>query len=233
MVLLMVVASMGGGGKLLRSCEPEFLVSTPERLLELVSVKAVDISRVSLLVIDGQDTLCKDDYLSTIKSTREHISGNPHTLGLRVLDHLWCNQLGPRPFKVLFIVGKDSDRQEFVTAIKSKGYFMLTDSVSCNSEVSDSEIQSAVSVINVDHVTGADLCEFEVVMILKFVLSTDSYIQILSKMARFTVKGVLHSFLTKEDAVVAAPLIKILEQCRMAVPKALRDLCQCHSTFTY
>ena len=35
----------------LNSCEPEFLVSTPERLLELVNSKAIDISGVSLLVI--------------------------------------------------------------------------------------------------------------------------------------------------------------------------------------
>jgi superfamily II DNA/RNA helicase len=35
----------------LKSCEPEFLVSTPERLLELVNSKAIDISGVSLLVI--------------------------------------------------------------------------------------------------------------------------------------------------------------------------------------
>lgn len=33
----------------LKGCEPEFLVSTPERLLELVSLKAIDISGVSLL----------------------------------------------------------------------------------------------------------------------------------------------------------------------------------------
>ena len=35
----------------LKSCEPEFLMSTPERLLELVTSKAIDISGVSLLVI--------------------------------------------------------------------------------------------------------------------------------------------------------------------------------------
>nr|CAN62968.1 hypothetical protein VITISV_032272 [Vitis vinifera] len=33
----------------LKSCEPEFLVATPERLLELISLKAIDISGVSLL----------------------------------------------------------------------------------------------------------------------------------------------------------------------------------------
>ncbi|CAM0874313.1 unnamed protein product [Alopecurus aequalis] len=37
----------------LKSCEPEFLISTPERLLELVSLRAIDISNVSMLVIDG------------------------------------------------------------------------------------------------------------------------------------------------------------------------------------
>ncbi|CAI0442459.1 unnamed protein product [Linum tenue] len=37
----------------LKSCEPEFLVSTPERLLELVSLKAINISDVSFLVVDG------------------------------------------------------------------------------------------------------------------------------------------------------------------------------------
>ena len=34
----------------LKSREPEFLVATPERLLELISLKAIDISGVSLLV---------------------------------------------------------------------------------------------------------------------------------------------------------------------------------------
>lgn len=34
----------------LMNCEPEILIATPERLLELVSLKAIDISGVSLLV---------------------------------------------------------------------------------------------------------------------------------------------------------------------------------------
>ncbi|KAF3776147.1 hypothetical protein EJ110_NYTH48997 [Nymphaea thermarum] len=34
----------------LKSCEPEFLICTPGRLLELVSLKSLEISRVSLLV---------------------------------------------------------------------------------------------------------------------------------------------------------------------------------------
>ncbi|KAL2525945.1 P-loop containing nucleoside triphosphate hydrolase superfamily protein [Abeliophyllum distichum] len=61
----------------LKSCEPEFLVSTPQRLLELVSLKAVDISGVSLLVIDGLEVTCEGD---TIKSIRHYISGDAKTV---------------------------------------------------------------------------------------------------------------------------------------------------------
>ncbi|CAK9159617.1 unnamed protein product [Ilex paraguariensis] len=64
----------------LKSCEPEFLVSTPERLLELVSLKAVDISGVSFLVIDGLETLLKGGYLDVVQSIRQSISGDPYTV---------------------------------------------------------------------------------------------------------------------------------------------------------
>ncbi|KAL3838225.1 hypothetical protein ACJIZ3_022816 [Penstemon smallii] len=64
----------------LKSCEPEFLVSTPERLLELLSLKAVDISGVSLLVIDGLEAPFKGDYFDGVKSIRQFISGNPRTV---------------------------------------------------------------------------------------------------------------------------------------------------------
>ncbi|KAL6326631.1 hypothetical protein AAG906_009757 [Vitis piasezkii] len=49
----------------LKSCEPEFLVATPERLLELISLTAIDIS---------------GGYLDMIKSIRQSISGNPHAV---------------------------------------------------------------------------------------------------------------------------------------------------------
>lgn len=56
----------------LKSCEPEFLISTPERLLELVSLMAIDISNVSMLVIDGlMDfmALSRSTELSSIRGT--------------------------------------------------------------------------------------------------------------------------------------------------------------------
>ncbi|KAF8021844.1 hypothetical protein BT93_G2094 [Corymbia citriodora subsp. variegata] len=64
----------------LTSCEPEFLVSTPERLLELITLKAIDISQTSLLVVDGFSNLSEGTYLDMIKSARQFISGNPRTV---------------------------------------------------------------------------------------------------------------------------------------------------------
>ncbi|KAI3984656.1 hypothetical protein MKX01_004019 [Papaver californicum] len=64
----------------LRSCEPDFLVSTPERLLELIALKAVDISAISLLVVDGLENFAKDGSFEKIKSIREAITGVPQTV---------------------------------------------------------------------------------------------------------------------------------------------------------
>ncbi|QCE05463.1 ATP-dependent RNA helicase RhlE [Vigna unguiculata] len=62
----------------MKTCEPEFLVSTPERLLELVSVKAIDISGISMLVIDGLNAMCNAGHADALKSIKKCISGNPH-----------------------------------------------------------------------------------------------------------------------------------------------------------
>ncbi|XP_058087440.1 ATP-dependent RNA helicase DBP3 [Magnolia sinica] len=64
----------------LKSCEPEFLVSTPERLLELVSLRAIDISRISLLVLDGLESLINGGFMEMIKSIRQYVSGDPQTV---------------------------------------------------------------------------------------------------------------------------------------------------------
>lgn len=70
-----------------------------------------------------------------------------------------------------------------------------------------------------------DFSEFEVVLNFNFAPSIDKYFQILTRMARFTVNGMLHSFLTREDTLFAGPLVEILEQCRQTVPEPLRHLC--------
>ncbi|KAF7846653.1 hypothetical protein BT93_L3953 [Corymbia citriodora subsp. variegata] len=64
----------------LTSCEPKFLVSTPEGLLELITLKAIDISQTSLLVVDGARTLSEGNHIDIIKSVRQFISNNPRTV---------------------------------------------------------------------------------------------------------------------------------------------------------
>lgn len=79
-------------------------------------------------------------------------------------------------------------------------------------------------MIDTDQIDTIKLGEFECVVIPDFTLSIDSYVQILTNMARYTVNGVLHSFFTTEDAKLAVPLIKILERCGQSVPEALRKM---------
>ncbi|VFQ96482.1 unnamed protein product [Cuscuta campestris] len=62
----------------LKSCDPQFLIATPERLQELISHNAIDISGVSLLVIEGLDyEACSIDAIKTIKHL---ISGRSQTV---------------------------------------------------------------------------------------------------------------------------------------------------------
>ncbi|GKV34265.1 hypothetical protein SLEP1_g42650 [Rubroshorea leprosula] len=268
----------------LKSCEPEFLISTPERLLELLSLKAIDISGVSLLVIDGIESLLASGYLDAIKSIRQGISGKPHTVvfndcfkyatipavrnlligsvyrlslndsiasqsaciiqsidvcaskeektvkGISALNNVYSNQPLPQPLKVLYVVQKDSNIQELVVALKLNGYSVSSSSCFGVAEVKDSldsksNMGPSVSLLDSEQINTAELGEYGVVMIPDFVLSIDNYVHILTRMARNTVDGILHCFLTKDDAPYARPLVEILEQCGQEVPEALRNLC--------
>lgn len=91
-------------------------------------------------------------------------------------------------------------------------------------EESGDSRRRAVSVIDIDQISTTDFSKYDIVIILDFVLSIDSYVQILTRMARYTVNGLLHSILTDEDAGIAGPLIEILEKCEQVVPKALRNM---------
>lgn len=85
-------------------------------------------------------------------------------------------------------------------------------------------MRPTVSIIDTEHISCTDLGEYGVIIIPDFVLSIDDYLQILTRMARHNVNGVLHSFLTKDDAQHAGPLIEILEQCEQEVAEELRNL---------
>ncbi|ONI21802.1 hypothetical protein PRUPE_2G090100 [Prunus persica] len=180
----------------LKSSEPEFMIATPERLSELLSLKAVDLSGVSLLAI-------------------------------QVLDQAYGGRLRPQASKVLYIVGKDNKHHKLVNALKFKGYSISPDSVFSevgNSVESKGRARPAVSMIDIDQIGTTELGEYEVVIIPDMTLSIEGYVQILTRMARYTVNGVLHSLFTREDAELAGPLTKILEQCGQAVPDALRKM---------
>ncbi|XP_065871843.1 pre-mRNA-processing ATP-dependent RNA helicase prp5 [Euphorbia lathyris] len=268
----------------LKSCEPEFLVSTPERLMELVSLKAIDISSVSFLVVDGLDCLAKEGCLSTLKCIRKSILGNPNTVvfnnfytydcvkamqdvlsgsvsrlsssdsigsqsacviqtvnvcssqeekhskGIQVLSGAYDNQpCSGGCLKVLYIVENDSKSVNLVKSLKLNGYRTST---GCSQDISDVDNsldlgcreKPVVCVIKAENISSTDLGIYETVILLDFTISIDNYVQILTRMARHTIHGVLYSFLTEEDAAVAGSVIKILEECGQAVPEALRCL---------
>lgn len=89
---------------------------------------------------------------------------------------------------------------------------------------SNSILKPVVSVIDLEHIFTTDIGVYDVVVLPSFVPSMDSYEHILTKMARQSVNGVLHSYLTKGDTELAGPLIKVLEQCGQEVPQTLQDL---------
>ncbi|OIW07772.1 hypothetical protein TanjilG_03559 [Lupinus angustifolius] len=252
----------------LKSCEPEFLVSTPERLLELVSLKAIDISGVSMLVVDGLNAICSAGHSDTLKSIKKFISGNPRLLVFNdCFSHTYIAMVqnlltGPicrlslnnsitslssciiqsvevctsedklvkgiqaqHPFwsshthnsRLLYILRKDVKCDKLVKNLKSKGCSISPDSESVDSN-------SRVSVVYLEHILTTDIGVYDVVILPSFVPSTDSYVHILTKMARQSVNGVLHSYLTKRDTELAGPLVEILEQCGQKVPPTLKSL---------
>ncbi|XP_076902165.1 uncharacterized protein LOC143556811 [Bidens hawaiensis] len=64
----------------LKACEPEFIVCTPNRLLELVSMDAIDISGVCSLIVDGLECSSGDAYVDSVISIQKYISVDPHTV---------------------------------------------------------------------------------------------------------------------------------------------------------
>eukprot|EP00252_Welwitschia_mirabilis_P027967 TRINITY_DN9857_c0_g1_i1.p1 TRINITY_DN9857_c0_g1~~TRINITY_DN9857_c0_g1_i1.p1 ORF type:complete len:588 (-),score=125.99 TRINITY_DN9857_c0_g1_i1:60-1823(-) len=59
---------------------PEILISTPKRLSELIQLKALDISHVSFLVIDGLSKLLEELSVNVIKSLWNYIVGTPQVI---------------------------------------------------------------------------------------------------------------------------------------------------------
>ncbi|RZC78869.1 hypothetical protein C5167_003074 [Papaver somniferum] len=64
----------------LKASEPEFVISTPERFLELVSLEAIDMSRLSLLVIDRLECCSRDGFLNEMKAMKQSIPGESQAI---------------------------------------------------------------------------------------------------------------------------------------------------------
>ncbi|XP_050938783.1 pre-mRNA-processing ATP-dependent RNA helicase prp5 isoform X2 [Cucumis melo] len=276
-------ASLGHQIQGLKNCEPEFLVSTPERLLELVAMQAIDISGVSLLVVDGLESLSKGGYLDMTQSIRKSISSKLHTivfsdsfsrayvpviqslLGgpvrrlslntsvacqsaciiqsinfytslkeklskvIQALDRANGSPLCPQPLKMLFILGKECNVHELAAALKSKGHDIVAGAlcgvpeIKNNSKV-DGKLRYVVAKTHIEQISTIDIGIYESIFILSAFPPMDKYVEILTGMARHTVNGVLHSFISKEEASVAGSLVEILEQCGQDVPKTVRNL---------
>ncbi|PHU00143.1 hypothetical protein BC332_29930 [Capsicum chinense] len=80
----------------LKNCEPEFLISTPGRLQELLSCSAIETSDVSFLVIDGP--LTEAGYADAVESIAKSISGKPQILAFSECSNASSNFLSKKSF---------------------------------------------------------------------------------------------------------------------------------------
>lgn len=87
----------------------------------------------------------------------------------------------------------------------------------------------AVSVVTKEQICKVDVGELETIAFVDLPTSIDEYTQVLGRMARRSVHGVLHSFYSKADASFAGSLINVLEQCQQVVPESLRLLADAQS----
>ncbi|CAH2060251.1 unnamed protein product [Thlaspi arvense] len=256
----------------LKSCEPEFLVSTPERLLEIVAVKGVDISGVSLLVIDELGSLCTSGYLDAVKSIKQAISSEhrsivfndsysaSYILAVQSLLSRSINRLAlsdsvasqasciiqtvnvcaseekkmqkfsevvesSSTSKMIYIIAKEESFKKFKALLKLNGF-----SVSANSDSNISEVKKSrkplARLIDIEQLDTTVMKDFETVLLPDFVPSLDTYVQILTSMARDSVHGELHSFLTEKEAVSypAGLVVNVLEDCGHKVPEFWRNM---------
>ncbi|CAN6828418.1 hypothetical protein HID58_057655 [Brassica napus] len=257
----------------LKSLEPEFLVSTPERLLEIVALKGVDISGVSLLVIDELGSLCASGYLDAVKSIKQAISSehrsivfndsfsasyipaiqsllgrsvNRLSLSDSVASQASCiiqtvnvcasekkklqkfsEVLDSASSRGIYIVAKEESFRKLTALLKLKGLTVVI----FNSE---STIIPAITkrggqlayLIDIEQFDSTEMKNFETVLLPDFVPSFQTYVEILTSMARDSVRGVLHSFVTEEEDVsgLAGSLVNVLEDCGQCVPDSWRNL---------
>ncbi|THU50201.1 hypothetical protein C4D60_Mb06t17610 [Musa balbisiana] len=214
----------------LRSCEPEFLVSTPERLLELVSLKAIDISGVSLLVstfevftsfaqniLSGPVTrLCQSDVVTCQSAfisqlVHFHTTQEEKVAKIKqIITRIFSNEV-PIPDKILLISRTANKFQMLISSLK-EGYEISEDS-SCAFSIISNRKALRVFATDCESLHEEDLEEFGTIIFMDLPTSIEDYLHVLTTMARHSITGALHSFFCKGDAARAQPIVEILMQC--------------------
>ncbi|KAL1206971.1 DEAD-box ATP-dependent RNA helicase 5 [Cardamine amara subsp. amara] len=255
----------------LKSIEPEFIVATPERLLEIVNLKGIDISGVSLLVIDELGSLCTGGYLDAVKSIKQAISSKHQSIVFNDCFSASCipaiqSLLGRSIYRVtvsdavasqasciiqnvnvcaseekklqkfaeildsssskrIYIVTKEKSFRKIKAILKLKGLSVSTNSDSKTLEVKKSW-KPLARLIDIEQLDNTEMKDFETVLLPDFVASTETYVQILRSMARYSVRGVLQSFITEKEAEAyrAESLVNVLEDCGQNVPDPWRNM---------
>ncbi|KAI3960799.1 hypothetical protein MKW98_026191 [Papaver atlanticum] len=213
----------------LKASEPEFFISTPQIFLELVSLEAIDMSRLSLL----------------IKATKQYIPGESQA----VIFNGSLGSFSSSALKNMLGDHKAICRLSANVSITSQSVGISQSVDTCTSEEKLSKVQISQGALCrknvklqlfVDTLTAQgysisknsfsdgtqDLNSnyFEVVIMISLPLSIGNYVIILTRMARRTVNGVLHSlFSLQKYANLAGPLMEILEQCGQTVLVPLRN----------
>ncbi|KAG7572871.1 DEAD/DEAH box helicase domain [Arabidopsis suecica] len=255
----------------LKSVEPEFIVATPERLLEIVTLKGVDISCVSLLVIDELGSLCTGGYLDAVKSIKQAISSKHQSIvfndsfststipavqsllrgsinRVTVSDSVasqgsciiqtvnvcaseekklqkFAEHLDSSSSKIIYIVTKEESFKKIKALLKLKGLSVSTESDSKISGVKKSR-KPVAHLVDIEQLDTTVMRDFETVLLPDFFPSIEIYTQILTSMARESVHGVLHSFITEKEAASyrAGSLVNVLENCGQNVPDPWRHM---------
>ncbi|KAF3514471.1 hypothetical protein F2Q69_00010137 [Brassica cretica] len=161
-------------------------------------------------------------------STHPSKYSSSHDWFHRLLDNSKFSEvLDSASSRGIYIVAKEESFRKLTALLKLKGLTVVI----FNSE---STIIPAITkrggqlayLIDIEQFDSTEMKNFETVLLPDFVPSFQTYVEILTSMARDSVRGVLHSFVTEEEDVsgLAGSLVNVLEDCGQCVPDSWRNL---------
>nr|DAD48678.1 TPA_asm: hypothetical protein HUJ06_018615 [Nelumbo nucifera] len=182
-------------------------------------------------VIDGLETFVNAGVLDKLKSIRQSASGDPQTIIFNdsfghVFTSVVQNLLMEHISRLCLSDSATSQSAFLEQACGNQPYLQLCKVLFVVKTHNKSQALLATLRAKGYFISN----ETSLVVIIDFLPSIDEYIDILTRMLRHTVNGVLHSFFYLEDPQLVKPLVEILEQCDQTVPKAPRNLYDSKST---